>query len=500
MQTLSQQIAEKLSLSTARKYTKISDGKYKNYLENIFQGQHRIYIPLEIKMDDIEESPLMHQVAEHIKDKGVKIDQFDYLNGKILSNKNIMNIGRLLNDDPNLQKQFMLDPMRIKEGTCEIVISRHPYDIAGMSTDRGWASCMNIETGGARSFVREDIKYGTLVTYLISKNDRNINRPLSRILIKPYVRKKSDDVAYGVGSIYGIDVPFFYNTIKKWVDNTLNKERHGIYTQHPDLYHDYDTPEEVIVGNVDVQDYIKGSYTNKDGYIVITHDVTFNKERLRALKSNILPFKNMKVIVQGNLNCEDCDLTTLEGAPSIVTGIVYASSNKIQSLKGCPQGAVHYILNNNKLLTSLVGAPEEVSGDFNVYRCGLNNLIGAPRKVGGKFDCTANPLTSLEGAPQKVDIFNCSSCNLDSLKGAPKTIIGDFICNNNYIKDFSFGPEIVGGSLICQNVPLISLQGIPRYIGLNVNLTTNLGGHRFTEEEIRRSSKILGYVNSDRVF
>lgn len=501
MQTLNQYIKEKLSLSTAREYTKASEGKYKTYLNDVFNGEYRIYIPLEMKTDEIENSPLMNKVLDHILDKGVKIDEVDYINGKIMSNKNILNIGRLIKDDPNLLIQFNNDPLRIKDNTCEIVISRHPYDIAGMSTDRGWKSCMEIGTGAQYSFIKNDIKYGTLVAYLISKNDRNINRPLSRILIKPYIRAQNDKVAYGMGPIYGIDIPFFYNTLQRWVDRNLNININGIYSKHPELYTDIDQAEELIIGDTNIQDYIKGSYVDEKGYTVITHSLRFTKARLKALKTNTLPFKNMKVIVQGDFSCEDCGLSTLEGAPIAVYGEFNASNNNLTSLKYCPQGAQHYFFMNNMELTSLVGAPQhEIKGDFNVYRCGLSSLKGAPRKVNGAFNCSANPLISLEGSPDDVYIFNCSSCNLDSLKGAPKTVKGDFICNNNYLKDLRFAPEEVEHSFICQNVPLVSLQGIPKYIGMNFSLTTNIDGHRFTENEIRRLSNIQGYVESERLF
>ena len=499
-QTLKQHMAEKLDLSTAREYTKASEGKYKNYLEHIFNGQHRIYIPLELRTDELEVSPLMTKIADHIKEKGVQIDQFDYLNGKILSNKNIMNIGRLLNDDKNLQTQFMNDPMRIKDGTCEIVISRHPYDVAGMTTDRGWPSCMDIKTGKERSFVKEDIKYGTLVAYLISKNDKNINRPLSRILIKPYIKNSLDNVAYGTDIMYGIEVPFFYNTVDRWVNNNLNVDKNGIYSAHPELYKNEEAPEEVILGKVSIDDYIKGAKVNEDGYIVIPHSIRLNRDRLRALRIKTLPFKGMKVIVEGDFTCDNCNLTTLEGAPSIVRGQFDASYNQLTNLEHCPIGAKHYMLFNNPTLTSLKGAPEEVSGEFNVYRCGLTTLEGAPRKIGGKFDCTGNTLTSLLGAPEDIDTFNCSSCNLDNLKGCPKVIKGNFICSNNFFKDFKFGPDHVEISFICRNVPLVSLQGIPKYVGMNFILSTNLGGHRFTEDEIRKVCKVMGTVESDRVF
>lgn len=501
MQTLNQYIKEKLSLSTAREYTKASEGKYKTYLNDVFNGEYRIYIPLEMRTDEIENSPLMNKVLDHILDKGVKIDEVDYINGKIMSNKNVLNIGRLIKDDPELLIQFNNDPLRIKDDTCEVVISRHPYDIAGMSTDRGWKSCMELGTGAQHSFVKNDIKYGTIIAYLISKNDRNINRPLSRILIKPYVKRQDDKVAYGINQIYGINVPYFYNTVKNWVDLTLNANLNGIYTRHPELYNDTENElDEIILGKTDIQDYIKGSYVNEEGYTVITHSLYITKSRLDALKTKTLPFKGMKVIIDGDFSCENCGLTTLEGAPTIVRGTFDAGDNRLISLKHCPQGARHYYFQGNLTLVSLVGAPEKVEGDFNVYRCGLKTLKGAPRQVGGNFECTGNPLISLEGAPEDPYIFNCSSCNLDSLKGAPKSVRGDFICNNNYFKDFKFGPEEVGHSFICLNIPLVSLQGAPKFVGMNFNLTTNIDGHRFTEDEIRRVSNIMGYVETERLY
>lgn len=68
-----------------------------------------------------------------------------------------------------------------------IVISRHPYDIGGMSTDKEWDSCMNLVDGSNREYVLNDIENGTIISYLVDKNDPNINKPISRILIKPFV-------------------------------------------------------------------------------------------------------------------------------------------------------------------------------------------------------------------------------------------------------------------------------------------------------------------------
>ena len=69
-----------------------------------------------------------------------------------------------------------------------VVISRNPYDIVGMSTDRRWTSCMklpnddpSIYPGGAyHQHLIHDIELGTLVAYLIEPTDKNIEHELGR--------------------------------------------------------------------------------------------------------------------------------------------------------------------------------------------------------------------------------------------------------------------------------------------------------------------------------
>ena len=108
--------------------------------------------------------------------------------GKILVKEDVKWNGapaiNLFNSDParlgrSLEEKSMSDDL------C-IIVSRHPYDIAGMSYDRDWTSCMNIEDGDCRDMPEYDIRYGTLVAYLCDTDDTNINRPYARFLIKPY--------------------------------------------------------------------------------------------------------------------------------------------------------------------------------------------------------------------------------------------------------------------------------------------------------------------------
>ena len=77
-----------------------------------------------------------------------------------------------------------------------IVFSKHSYDIAGMSTDRGWTSCMNIYKGSNKRYIQYDIKEGTIVAYLIKEPDFNINNPTARLTIKPYVNIETPDDVY----------------------------------------------------------------------------------------------------------------------------------------------------------------------------------------------------------------------------------------------------------------------------------------------------------------
>ena len=74
-----------------------------------------------------------------------------------------------------------------------IVISRHAYDVAGMSSGRGWISCMTLpgdskkpEGGQNVRYVACDVREGTMVAYLVLPDDTNIKNPVGRVLIKPY--------------------------------------------------------------------------------------------------------------------------------------------------------------------------------------------------------------------------------------------------------------------------------------------------------------------------
>ncbi len=133
-----------------------------------------------------------------------------------------------------------------------VVISRNPYDIVGMSTDRRWTSCMklpnddpSIYPGGAyHQHLVHDIELGTLVAYLIEPIDKNIDRPYARIAIKPYQNIIDKSIMlYPESKIYHDDSldENIYEEFNKIVHEFLDKiqdSKEGIFESMPDLYND----------------------------------------------------------------------------------------------------------------------------------------------------------------------------------------------------------------------------------------------------------------------
>jgi len=158
-----------------------------------------------------------------------KITLLDYVAGTATdSHGRTVRIGKLLSKQPELKKVFDNDPSRrqlvtVSKGNKLVCLSMHPYDIAGMSTDRGWTSCMNLVDGGNKKYVRQDIKANVLIAYLINDTDKNINRPIARVLIKPFKNSNGSTVRYIVEQAYpDAKDKTFVKHVQKWVDENIN--------------------------------------------------------------------------------------------------------------------------------------------------------------------------------------------------------------------------------------------------------------------------------------
>lgn len=131
-----------------------------------------------------------------------------------------------------LIKNFSEDKIRNIKNANDYVVcySRHPYDIIGMSTNRGWHSCMRHSGSDIITNIKSDIRYGTIIAYLIRKNDKNINNPVARINIKPYTKPELQDgstvrdlsntentLLIPVQRIYGEKIQLFLDEVNKFI-------------------------------------------------------------------------------------------------------------------------------------------------------------------------------------------------------------------------------------------------------------------------------------------
>jgi hypothetical protein len=178
-------------------------------------------------------------------------DVVDYTRGlarKKTGSQNPTKIGKILtaaaqagDDTANtILQKFQNDPKRAStRAEYQGVVSRHPYDIAGMSTDRGWTSCQDLVSGGQCQYVPQDIRAGTLVAYMITKDDVNINSPVGRILLKPYINDQNQ-TAYALhNESYGTVTNEFRQAVNRfatWLNNQQGLK--GSFNLSRDVYYD----------------------------------------------------------------------------------------------------------------------------------------------------------------------------------------------------------------------------------------------------------------------
>ena len=393
-----QNLQEALPLSTAKKYTKMSNKKYKELYPDIFKdGKDRQFFPFQVTLKP-EDSIIYKDVEKVMNNRGYKIT--DYKGGYAVKvkehdddgnpvlGKNKEKIGGLIKDfikaesewgyDGNydftsqniqtiemLYEAFVSDPFRSGGGEYNIVISRHPYDIAGMSTDRFWDSCMaigqkqsiiyNKEIGeGMNShYLPKDIEAGTLVAYLVNKNEKPISfdkggikqvdidsdtgnvinknplmrpknikdpliRPLARVSIRPYLDDSGKGIYLNVAErIYGIEnLHSFQKEVQRIIDELHNDKSTDImtkqYKKHRGVYQDTDDPSAIGLqysynGNgsimidhlhIKIQGWYRTLKSKMESGVVITrtNPETGNAEFSKDPKDILVPFGKYPVI------------------------------------------------------------------------------------------------------------------------------------------------------------------------------------------------------------
>jgi hypothetical protein len=313
-------LQEALPLSVAKKYSK--NKLYKNILPQLFNNEYRLYFPISLDLDLSETNPFnkLKQIFPQLTQEdylsglvNIQIEKLNKLTGekKVVSQK--MSLVKALRQQPNVENLKELedairdDPNRAGKGNndYEIVISRHPYDIAGMSSDRNWTSCMDlglvgivykdktVNNGINNIYIKSFIEEGGLISYLIKSDDKNINKPLGRALIVPYKSEQNNEIYYKVpDKIYGsvINENKFIKEVQKILDIKVNKNLKSLYFKLSNKIYD-DSYERIILNSNDKilkkiyknPSYIKNIKNPTEEQILLA--VTKNDETLKYIEN-----------------------------------------------------------------------------------------------------------------------------------------------------------------------------------------------------------------------
>jgi hypothetical protein len=230
---------EAVSISEVRPYVRAweESGGRKRYAD-WFNNKFRIYLPIKEKSNiQIKVETILdengYEIISYQNNKAVKTDAADKTRNHTKITKLLQRFNKELLAEYNHDKDTEADTEHI------IVISRHPYDIVGMTTDREWhsQSCMEIRDGAYREKVIEDVKHGSLVAYAIKKDDTNVKNPIGRLLIKPFENKDGDTILATDRRVYGTELTGFRDTIEEWLDTKQTSVK-GVYNLKRPLYDD----------------------------------------------------------------------------------------------------------------------------------------------------------------------------------------------------------------------------------------------------------------------
>ena len=253
--------------------------------KNWFNEQGRVYIPFSPL--SVEQNQTDTNVEKLLTENGCKIT--DYRGGYCQSGNRVYRIGKFLEqlrkkqlqaireqhqkeEIYNLERalaetnkyfndiinEFINSPIRIKKGEEQffVVISQNPHDVAQMSTDRSWTSCMELGSGSQHKNIFCEVREGGLVAYLINKNDLDIENPLARIHIRRFSNKDGQSVAIPEDSVYGNEVAGFSQIVKKWLDSKQGDIQPGVYSRQGGEWSDTFS-DRTFVGPADPKEVIK---------------------------------------------------------------------------------------------------------------------------------------------------------------------------------------------------------------------------------------------------
>lgn len=215
------------------KFYKKLDPIFKDPSNTVDKRGNRIYFDLPI--ESVPDKKIPQDVKDYLNWFGYPIDDWN-LGICIDKDNRKIKIGRLLNKlgKTDLLKSYQRSRDNLIRDTSnlKVVICRHPYDILGASTNRGWTSCWNLQDksydGKYTYQLGSILRSGSLICYLIRSGDKNIKNPISRIVIERKfhtgVYQDVPDQIVPDNKVYGTDIVEFRKFVTDWCDK-INKSR-----------------------------------------------------------------------------------------------------------------------------------------------------------------------------------------------------------------------------------------------------------------------------------
>lgn len=247
--TFRQFLEEKIELSKYRKIYNEIGQEYKERYKEWFGNKWRIVIPLSGSITE----PVFQEVNDALSEADYEIVNWKDGIAKSKKSNRTQRIGRLLTSlkRPDLLKKFNerhkgKEKFEGDEQDLVVVISRHPYDIAGMSYDRSWFSCKHLDRGFNARFIPSEIDEGCLIAYATTIDDiKTLSKPISRLLIIPLFNENDPDdtILYVGDKFYGKSISGFKTVVEEWL--VQHQGEHDIldYCLDPEKIYDDDYDE-----------------------------------------------------------------------------------------------------------------------------------------------------------------------------------------------------------------------------------------------------------------
>lgn len=173
------------------------------------EGKDRLVLPL-----STEEHPTKTAVESHLHRNGFHSTDYragltkDSYNRSVSIGKALVRTNadkQLVNDFAKHQQTYADEP---DTSHLQVVISKHPHDVVGMSQGTQWGlrpgeehstpdkhvqSCMRFGTYQHEKHIPEELNAGTHVAWLTNKGDDEAKEPHARITLRPYDRLVQSD-------------------------------------------------------------------------------------------------------------------------------------------------------------------------------------------------------------------------------------------------------------------------------------------------------------------